>query len=70
MHHSANLQAGKVADIPQITQLELACTVFGFIGFAIVRPEAFGMTTLTDSDLESLIHFWKVIGYLLGVEDR
>ncbi|KAI4468970.1 ER-bound oxygenase [Holotrichia oblita] len=70
MHHSANSQARKIPDMPRITQLELAGTIFGFIGFAIIRPECFGLTALTDEDYDSLVHFWRVIGHLLGVEDR
>ncbi|KAK9679330.1 ER-bound oxygenase mpaB/B'/Rubber oxygenase, catalytic domain [Popillia japonica] len=70
MHHSANLQAKKIRDMPRITQMELAGTIFGFRGFAIIRPECFGLTSLTDQDCSNLLHFWRVIGYLLGVDDR
>lgn len=70
MHHAANLIASRHPGVQQITQLELAATVTGFIGYAIVKPECFGLSSMTDEDCEALIHFWRVIGYLLGVHDR
>ncbi|GJQ82406.1 hypothetical protein Trydic_g11822 [Trypoxylus dichotomus] len=70
MHRGANAQAGKVPGMPQITQLELAGTVFGFIGYAVTRPQSFGLDSLTNTELEALMHFWRVIGYMLGVDDK
>lgn len=70
MHHAANLQARKFSDIQPITQFELAGTVFGFIGFAVIKPNNFGLNDITHEELDALIHFWRVIGYTLGVEDR
>ncbi|GJQ82409.1 hypothetical protein Trydic_g11824 [Trypoxylus dichotomus] len=70
MHHSANLEATTVPNVLLITQRELAATVWGFIGFAIARPEYFGLKDLADSELEAVVHFWRVICYLLGVDNR
>ncbi|KRT84527.1 hypothetical protein AMK59_1142, partial [Oryctes borbonicus] len=70
MHHSANLAADRVPNVLTITQRELAITVHGFIGFAITHPEWFGLQDLTDEELEATVHFWRVICYVLGVDDR
>ncbi|GJQ82410.1 hypothetical protein Trydic_g11825 [Trypoxylus dichotomus] len=70
MHHTASSKAAKVPNMSPISQRELAGTVYGFIGFVITKPQYFGLQDLTDDDLEAIVHFWRVICYLLGVDDR
>ena len=48
----------------------MSVTQFAFMGLAILYPEKFGMRKATDHELEGFIHFWRCIGYLLGIEDR
>lgn len=60
MHDHAAKTAGS------ITQRDLALTQFGFIGIAIVSREKLGLST----DMKPLIHFWKVIGHLIGIQDK
>lgn len=48
----------------------MALTQFGFIGYALARPNEIGVYKATREELEGLIHIWKVVGYILGVEDK
>ncbi|KAL1114800.1 hypothetical protein AAG570_007624, partial [Ranatra chinensis] len=49
-----------------ITQKDMALTQFGFIGFAIISSKKLGL----NGDQAGLIHLWRVIGHLLGIQDR
>ena len=57
------------AGLGRITQLDMALTQFGFIGFSLLCPEQLGIKA-TEEDFEGLVHLWHVIGYLLGMDDR
>lgn len=52
-----------------ISQRDVAITQFGFIGYIILKPKLLGIKR-TDPDEAALIHFWRVLGYMLGMEDR
>ncbi|KPJ15983.1 hypothetical protein RR48_10029 [Papilio machaon] len=53
-----------------ICQRDLALTLFGFIGFTFLKPEKFGVETLEKDDWEAYNQFWRVIGYMIGIEER
>ncbi|KAJ8670246.1 hypothetical protein QAD02_001505 [Eretmocerus hayati] len=57
------------AGLGRITQLDMALTQFGFIGFTLLAPEQLGVF-MSQAELEGLIHFWRVVGHLLGMQDR
>ncbi|KAL3287373.1 hypothetical protein HHI36_001847 [Cryptolaemus montrouzieri] len=69
MHNTASKKAKSMGMAP-ITQKDMVLTQFGFMGFAIARSEMVGIHNASETDLQNLIHFWKVIGYILGIEDR
>ncbi|KAI1302307.1 hypothetical protein HDE_02536 [Halotydeus destructor] len=52
-----------------ISQYDMLITQFAFIGFAILKPEKFGIS-LTSEDFDCVIHYWRCIGYLLGMDDK
>ncbi|XP_046735789.1 uncharacterized protein LOC124405162 isoform X2 [Diprion similis] len=52
-----------------ILQRDMAYTQFGFVGYALIEPEYLGLTN-TPKEREGLNHFWRVIGYMLGISDR
>ncbi|EDS32585.1 conserved hypothetical protein [Culex quinquefasciatus] len=52
-----------------ISQKDLAITQFAFMGYVILNPGKVGSKT-SPQDLEALCHFWRVLGFLLGLEDR
>ena len=53
-----------------ITQNELSFTVFGFMGYALVKPHLLAIRCDKTEDRDGFIHFWAVITCLLGVEDQ
>ncbi|KAK7602958.1 hypothetical protein V9T40_002957 [Parthenolecanium corni] len=52
-----------------ISQKDLALTQYGFVGLAITRKEFFGIKG-SPEELEGFLHFWRTIGYFMGIEDR
>ncbi|KAG7204413.1 hypothetical protein KM043_004855 [Ampulex compressa] len=53
-----------------LNQADMSATLFGFVSFSILYPRAFGIHDATPEDLEGFCHLWRVIGYLLGIEDE
>jgi len=52
----------------QISQLDMALTQFGFLVFVFLFPDTLGVA---DRHLmDGYIHYWAVLGRLLGLEDR
>ncbi|XP_023240439.1 uncharacterized protein LOC111638900 isoform X1 [Centruroides sculpturatus] len=56
-------------DVVYVSQYDMAIAQFAFIGLAVLYPTTVGITC-SKEDLECLIHFWRGVGYLLGMEDR
>lgn len=48
----------------------MALTQFGFMGYAIVRPEMLGINGADEKGREGFVHVWAVIGSLLGIKDE
>lgn len=67
-----HLLASKYADKNQsgfISQRDMALTQFGFMGFIVLKPHMLGIQ-LSSKDLEAFVHFWRVIGYIIGIKDE
>ncbi|XP_052897317.1 uncharacterized protein LOC128304197 [Anopheles moucheti] len=69
MHLSASNSAKK-RNLGFISQPEMALTTFGFMGFPLVRPHLLGIRYNNREDREAFVHFWAVIGFMLGVQDE
>lgn len=54
---------------PAVSQYDMAVTQFAFIGLILLYPRHVGIHC-TREELECLVHFWRGIGYLLGLDDR
>ncbi|XP_046658854.1 uncharacterized protein LOC124353082 isoform X2 [Homalodisca vitripennis] len=67
-HCHATRRATK-AGFSNISQRDMALTQFGFMGFAVLRPKELGLTG-SQEDLEGFLHFWRVIGHLLGIKEQ
>lgn len=52
-----------------INQGEMGMTQFGFLGLFLLYPDKFGAAGTSQEDLDAFAHFWRGIGYLLGMED-
>lgn len=57
------------AGLGRISQLDMALTQFGFIGFTLISGDMLGVHT-SDEELHGLVHFWRVIGHMLGMDER
>lgn len=53
-----------------ICQRDLALTLFGFVGLSFLKPDKFGIETLEEDDWDAYNQFWRVIGYMIGIEER
>lgn len=53
----------------KISQYDMMITQFAFIGLAVLMPKKFGIEW-DDEDLDCVLHFWRLIGYLLGIEEK
>lgn len=68
-HNNASKRSCNVGN-PRITQLDMALTQFGFMGFAITRTEMVGVHVTNAEELRNFVHVWRVVGHLMGIEDR
>ncbi|XP_017767657.1 PREDICTED: uncharacterized protein LOC108556184 [Eufriesea mexicana] len=57
------------AGLSRISQLDMALTQFGFVGFTLLCGDYLGVNNSFE-ELEGLIHLWRVIGSMLGMEDK
>lgn len=53
-----------------LNQSSLAITQFGFMGFGLLMPEKLGIKIKDPKDVEGWVHFWRTIGYLVGVDEQ
>jgi hypothetical protein len=53
-----------------MNQMDMALTQFGFVGLFVLFPSKFGAHGISDEDLDSFVHLWRCLGYVLGLEDR
>lgn len=60
----------KKNNLASITQFGMVLTQFGFMGYALIRPQFLGVKNDNKEDLEGFVHFWAVIGSMLGVKDE
>lgn len=52
-----------------ISQCDMALTQFGFMGYIVLKPDKLGIQ-LSNKDLEAFVHFWRVIGHLIGIQEK
>ncbi|XP_049879242.1 uncharacterized protein LOC126376115 isoform X2 [Pectinophora gossypiella] len=53
-----------------VSQRDIALTQFGFMGFALLKPDKFGIRQIREDDWEAYNHVWRVVGHMIGLEDR
>jgi len=53
-----------------VSQSSLALTQFGFMGYGLIRSKKLGMDSSNEKEVEGFVHFWRTIGYMLGIKDR
>ncbi|XP_064487748.1 uncharacterized protein LOC135399943 [Ornithodoros turicata] len=75
MHNAVALQLNgatkgcPVTGAVYLSQLDMVITQFAFIGLAAIHPHRIGLF-LSDEDFECVLHFWRGVGYKLGIHDK
>lgn len=75
MHNSVssrfNTQTGISKDRVHISEYDVMITQFAFVGFIITNANKVGLIgDFSQKDLNSLLHFWRLVGYYLGASDK
>ncbi|KAG5872672.1 hypothetical protein JTB14_012948 [Gonioctena quinquepunctata] len=69
MHNSASNRSESCLK-SRINQMDMACTQFGFMGLGLIRSEMVGIHGETQERWKAFIHLWRVVGHILGIEER
>ncbi|XP_070160410.1 uncharacterized protein [Polyergus mexicanus] len=67
--HCIAFKRSTEAGVHEPTQLDMALAQFGFIGYTMISGEYLGVKT-TPEELEGVVHLWRVIGSMLGMDDK
>lgn len=67
--HRISSKASDNLNCGRINQKDMAMMQFAFMGLITLKSKLLGITT-TNEYLESMIHFWRTIGYLMGMNDK
>jgi len=68
-HCTANRVPNKSRPGPSITQKDMSLTQFGFMGLLLLKKKELAIIG-TEEDERAIIHFWRTIGYMLGIQDK
>lgn len=68
MHTSSHFEAQKLQKC-FTSQADMVVTQWAFFGLVLTQGSQFGVR-LTREEEEGLVHFWRIIGYLLGIEEK
>ena len=52
-----------------VNQWDLSVVQYAFVGLIVSHPDRFALSHVTDERMEGFLHFWRVIGYLMGISD-
>lgn len=52
-----------------ISQKDMAITQYGFIGFTILGQKMIGVQA-TREEMDDYCHMWRVLGHVLGIDDK
>lgn len=65
-------QVNDLNDKPRkwMSQYDVALTQWAFIGLAMLYPKKSALIAASDTDLEHLNYYWRVLGWLMGMKDE
>lgn len=69
LHCAASRVSDKSGLGLRVTQKDMALTQFGFVGMLLIRKKELGIVG-TIEDEEAIVHFWRTIGYMLGIQNK
>lgn len=67
--HCVAFRRSAEANVHRPTQLDMALAQFGFIGYILINGYYLGVN-VTDEEIEGVVHLWRVIGSMLGMDDK
>lgn len=70
MRHNGVSKGSSNKGLNPLTQLDMAVAQFAFFGLGIIRDEFVGLQDVSDKDWRGFHHYWRVMGHLLGMEER
>lgn len=53
----------------RVSQRDMVLTQFGFVGLLLLKKKDFSIKG-TEEDEKGIVHFWRTIGYMLGIQDK
>ncbi|KXJ78460.1 hypothetical protein RP20_CCG004567 [Aedes albopictus] len=68
-HSTTSRRANSKSPGMIISQRDMVIVQFSFVGYVVLSPRMLGIQYNTE-DMEAFVHFWRVMGYMLGIEDR
>lgn len=68
--HNLASKSGANCGLQRISQKDMALTQFGFMGFALARNRFIGLKIVDVNEYKGFVHLWRVVGHLLGIEER
>ncbi|XP_055640175.1 uncharacterized protein LOC129777741 [Toxorhynchites rutilus septentrionalis] len=69
IHVTSGKQAHAANAKMLVSQKDVAITQFGFVGYVVLGYQKLGIQ-YDEEGMEGFVHFWRTIGYMLGLEDR
>lgn len=67
--HCIAFKRSTEAGVHKPTQLDMALGQFGFIGYTVVSEKYLGIK-VTPEEMEGVVHLWRVVGSMLGIDDK
>ncbi|XP_011868835.1 PREDICTED: uncharacterized protein LOC105562531 isoform X2 [Vollenhovia emeryi] len=67
--HCIAFKRSTEAGVHKPTQLDMVLAQFGFMGYSVLSKEYLGIY-VTSEEMEGVVHLWRVIGSMLGIDDK
>ncbi|VVC34540.1 Hypothetical protein CINCED_3A008711 [Cinara cedri] len=71
--HGLHCAASRISDKSglglRVTQKDMVLTQFGFMGLILLKKKELAIEG-TDEDEMAIVHFWRTIGYFIGIQDK
>lgn len=68
-HCGATQMSNKAGLGLRVSQRDMALTQFGFVGIILLKRKELSIKG-TEEDEKGIVHFWRTIGYMLGIQDK
>lgn len=69
LHCAASRKSEKSGLGLRVSQRDMVLTQFGFIGLLLLKKKQLAIIG-TEEDEVAIVHFWRTMGYMLGIQDK